>query len=56
MRMVALQIRNVPEDVRGALTLRAEQAGQSLQCYLLSIITREADYARNVELIEELAT
>ncbi|HYU86523.1 MAG TPA: hypothetical protein VEK80_17095 [Kribbellaceae bacterium] len=51
---VALQIRDVPEDVRDALARRAADAGLSLQKYLLEIVTREAGQRRNVELLKDL--
>ncbi|MHB9859507.1 FitA-like ribbon-helix-helix domain-containing protein [Streptomyces sp. YIM S03343] len=38
----AFTIRGVPEDVARRLKGRAAEAGQSLQAYLLSLITREA--------------
>jgi antitoxin FitA len=52
--MVALQIRDVPEDVRDTLAARARENGQSLQAFLLSLVMREASFARNVDLIEEI--
>lgn len=48
--MVALQIRHVPDTVRDALTDEAEQRGESLQSYLLEVLTREASAARNRRL------
>lgn len=52
--MVALQIRGVPEDVRDALAARAKQAGQSLQGFLLGVVVREASFARNAAILDEL--
>ncbi|MGI8592594.1 MAG: FitA-like ribbon-helix-helix domain-containing protein, partial [Nakamurella sp.] len=40
--MVALQIREVPDDIRQALADRAAARGQSLQSFLLSLVTAEA--------------
>lgn len=51
--MVALQIRDVPDDVRRVLSAQAAASGQSLQAYLLSLVTREADRARNLALIDD---
>ncbi len=36
-----LQIRNVPEETRRALKARAAARGESLNAYLLELITRE---------------
>ncbi|WP_211319621.1 FitA-like ribbon-helix-helix domain-containing protein [Quadrisphaera granulorum] len=48
--MVALQIRDVPDDVRDELARRAEAAGQSLQAFLLTLVTAEAQRSRNATL------
>ncbi|GAA3365683.1 hypothetical protein GCM10020366_66560 [Saccharopolyspora gregorii] len=47
MHMVALQIRDVPEDVRDTLVDRARAQGQSLQAYLLSLVEAEARRSEN---------
>ena len=52
--MVALQIRGVPVEVRDALSRRAQMTGQSLQGYLLSLVTRDAAFTRNIEIVERL--
>lgn len=49
--MVALQIRDVPDEVRDILADRARQLGQSLQAYLLSLVTAEAERANNLALL-----
>ncbi|MGI5197663.1 hypothetical protein ACQEVY_29210 [Streptomyces sp. CA-288835] len=49
--MVALQIRDVPDDVRDILADRAQQLGQSLQAYLLRLVTDEAARANNISLL-----
>ncbi|MBE1876633.1 FitA-like ribbon-helix-helix domain-containing protein [Myceligenerans pegani] len=54
--MVALQIRDVPDDVRDALAERAARAGQSLQGFLLGVIVREASFSQNHAIINELAS
>jgi hypothetical protein len=52
--MVALQIRDVPEDVRDTLAARARENGQSLQGFLLSLVMREASFAKNLDLLKEI--
>jgi len=49
--MVALQIRDVPDEVRDILADRAQELGQSLQAYLLSLVTDEAARANNIALL-----
>ena len=53
--MVALQIRDVPEEVRDALARRATFEGRSLQGYLLDLVTREAGFERNRALVADLS-
>ncbi|WP_109472315.1 hypothetical protein [Ornithinimicrobium cavernae] len=53
--MVALQIRDVPEDVRQTLSECAAARGQSLQSFLLHLVTAEAGRARNLTLLERFA-
>jgi hypothetical protein len=48
---VALQIRDVPEDVRDILTEQARARGQSLQTYLLLLIRAEARRSRNADAL-----
>lgn len=48
---VALQIRDVPEDIRDALAELAHNRGQSLQAFLLALVRREARFARNLALL-----
>ncbi len=50
--MVALQIRDVPDDVRQTLADRAAARGQSLQSFLLKLITDEARRSTNLALLE----
>ncbi|MFP8882473.1 FitA-like ribbon-helix-helix domain-containing protein [Streptomyces mangrovi] len=52
--MVALQIRDVPEEVRDALAARARENGQSLQAFLRALVVREASFSRNLELLREI--
>lgn len=53
--MVALQIRDVPDDIRATLAGRAAARGQSLQAYLLTLVTREAQRAANLARLETFA-
>ncbi len=50
--MVALQIRDVPEDIRQTLADRAAARGQSLQAFLLTLVTDEARRSTNLALLE----
>lgn len=50
--MVALQIRDVPDDIRRALAERAAARGQSLQSFLLTLVTDEARRSTNLALLE----
>ncbi|MFL6076948.1 MAG: FitA-like ribbon-helix-helix domain-containing protein [Mycobacteriales bacterium] len=53
--MVALQIRDVPDEVRDALAADARAHGQSLQAYLLALIETQARRARNVAVLNRFA-
>lgn len=53
--MVALQIRDVSEDVRDALTTQAKARGQSLQAYLLELVETQARRLRNAALLDQFA-
>lgn len=53
--MVALQIRDVPEDVRDVLAEQAAQRGQSLQAFLLSLVETEARRSRNGDVLARFA-
>lgn len=50
--MVALQIRDVPDDIRQVLAERAAARGQSLQSFLLTLVTDEALRSTNLALLE----
>lgn len=54
--MVAVQVRDVPDEVRAALSVEADRRGVSLQVYLLSVLTREAAAARNRRLLADWAS
>ena len=49
---VALQIRDVPEEVRDALAEMARKRGQSLQAFLLALVEQEARFARNLAVLK----
>jgi hypothetical protein len=53
--MVALQIRDVPEEVRDALAAEARARGQSLQAYLLELVETQARRLRNTSLLDRFA-
>ena len=52
---VALQIRDIPEDVRDLIAERAARQGQSVQAYLLALVVREAGVLRNGAAFERTA-
>lgn len=52
---VALQIRDVPEEIRDALAAKAASRGQSLQAFLFEVVRREAQVQRNVDLFFDTA-
>ena len=52
---VALQIRDVPEETRDALATLAAARGQSMQAYLLNLVTDEVRLARNAQMFDDLA-
>lgn len=53
--MVALQIRDVPEEVRDALAVQARVRGQSLQAYLLELVETQARRLRNTAVLDRFA-
>jgi hypothetical protein len=53
--MVALQIREVPAEVRDTLADTARGRGQSLQAYLLELVQTDARRARNAQALERFA-
>lgn len=53
--MVALQIRDVPDDVRQTLAEQASRRGQSLQSFLLTLVTDEASRSANVAILTRFA-
>jgi hypothetical protein len=53
--MVALQIRDVPDDVRDVLAAQARTRGQSLQAYLLDLVETQARRLNNATLLARFA-
>lgn len=53
--MVALQIRDVPEELRDRLNELAGQRGQSLQAYLFDVISDEARRQDNLAVLSRFA-
>jgi plasmid stability protein len=53
--MSHVQVRDVPEDVLGALKARAAENGQSLQRFLLDLFAEEAAVATNAAVLDEAA-
>jgi hypothetical protein len=50
--MVALQIRDVPDELRDRLSELASERGQSLQAYLFDVIRDEARRADNLAVLD----
>ncbi len=50
--MPSIQVKNVPDDIHATLRTRAAAAGQSLQDYLLSLLTEEAATPTLKEVLE----
>ncbi|MBT8224297.1 MAG: hypothetical protein HKP61_00710 [Dactylosporangium sp.] len=53
--MVALQIRDVSDDVRDALVAQAKARGQSLQAYLLELVETQAVRLCNTAVLDGFA-
>jgi hypothetical protein len=52
--MAVLTIRDVPDAVRATLAEEASARGQSLQAFLLGLLTQRADFAHNRGLLGEV--
>ncbi|MEX1280225.1 MAG: hypothetical protein AB1Z57_04035 [Acidimicrobiia bacterium] len=52
--MVNLQVRNVPPKVHAVLKRRAAAAGQSLQEYVLALLTEHASHKTVTEVMDEV--
>ena len=50
--MVAIQVRDVPDEVREVLLREAQRRDQSLQVYLMDVLEREARSTKNLEWLE----
>ena len=50
--MPSIQVKHVPDDIHATLRRRAAAAGQSLQDYLLSLLTEEAATPTANEVLE----
>lgn len=50
-----LQIRNVPDEARRALKVRAASRGESLNAYLLALIEREVERPTVEEVLDRAA-
>ena len=53
--MVALQIREVPEELRDRLSELARQRGQSLQAYLFDVLRDEARRQDNLAVLDRFS-
>ena len=51
--MAAIQIKDVPDEVRDLLAAEAKRSGKSLQAYLLGVLEKEARFTRNREIVEQ---
>jgi antitoxin FitA len=51
---VAIQIKDVPEEVRDAIAARAAARGQTTQVYLRALLEREFRAERNKHLLDSL--
>src|SRR5262245_57189078 len=49
-----LTIRDVPDSVKEALARDARERGQSRQAFLLGVLTRQAAYRQNEQLLAEV--
>jgi hypothetical protein len=52
--MSVITIRDVPDDVKEALTQDARKQGQSLQAFLLSVMKQQARFSRNLQLLADI--
>jgi plasmid stability protein len=52
--MVAVTIRNVPDDVRNALAARAASAGQSMQEFVLDLLTDTVSRPSQAEVLARI--
>lgn len=55
IRMVAVQLRDVPDDVHRELKVRAARAGQSLSEYALAVLTEHTATPTLAEIADRIA-
>jgi antitoxin FitA len=55
VRMVAVQLRDVPDDVHRELKVRAARAGQSLSEYALAVLTEHTATPTLAEIADRIA-
>lgn len=53
--MATMQIKNIPPDVHRVYQRRAAEAGQSLQEYMLALLTEQARRPTQAELFARIA-
>jgi antitoxin FitA len=53
--VVTLTIRDVPDEIRDTLARAARDRGQSLQAYLMSLLSQQAAFSRNAQVLSEIA-
>lgn len=49
-----MTIRDVPDEVRQLLAAQARDRGQSLQSFLLGVLTRQAAFSRNRQILADI--
>ncbi len=52
--MVAIQVRDVPDETRGLLAAAAERRGESLQVFLMDVLERQAAGEKNRRWLEQV--
>ena len=52
--MATIQVRNVPDEVHRIYQVRAAQAGQSLQEYLLGLLVETSQYRTPAEIVADV--
>jgi hypothetical protein len=55
LAMPSMQIKNVPPDVHKTMQRRAEEAGQSLQAYMLAQLTEQASKPTLKEIFDRIS-
>ncbi|MDR1294360.1 MAG: hypothetical protein LBK59_05305 [Bifidobacteriaceae bacterium] len=52
--MTTMTVRNIPPAVRNTLAANAARAGQSMQAYVLAVLTEEASRRPHADVIAEI--